>query len=54
MKYGDRAKVMNYRAVRIGGLFGGLFARDGVEVTGYASTDLRYRHEKVRMEAVEV
>jgi flagellar biosynthesis protein FlhF len=41
IKYGDRAKVMNYRTVRIGG-FLGLFTRDGVEVTGYISTDLRY------------
>jgi flagellar biosynthesis protein FlhF len=42
MKYGERAKVMNYRSVRVGGIFGGLFARDGVEVTGYISTELRY------------
>jgi flagellar biosynthesis protein FlhF len=32
---------MNYRSIRMGGIFGGLFARDGVEVTGYISTDLR-------------
>ncbi|MFP3040188.1 flagellar biosynthesis protein FlhF [Treponema primitia] len=42
LKYGERAKVMNYRTVRIGGIFGGLFSRDGVEVTGYISSDLRY------------
>jgi flagellar biosynthesis protein FlhF len=41
MKYGEKAKVMNYRSVRIGGLFGRLFARDGVEVTGYVSRKIR-------------
>jgi flagellar biosynthesis protein FlhF len=40
-KWGDRARVANYRAVRIGGIFG-LFSRDGVEITGYISSDLRY------------
>jgi flagellar biosynthesis protein FlhF len=41
-KWGDRAKVMNYRTVRIGGIFGGLFAREGVEITGYIASDFRY------------
>jgi flagellar biosynthesis protein FlhF len=41
-KWGDRAKVMNYRTVRIGGIFGGLFSREGVEITGYIGSDLRY------------
>ncbi len=35
-KYGDSAKVMHYKTVRIGG-FLGLFGREGVEVTGYFS-----------------
>jgi flagellar biosynthesis protein FlhF len=41
MKWGDRARVMNYRTVRIGGIFGGLFSREGVEITGYVAPDLR-------------
>jgi flagellar biosynthesis protein FlhF len=40
-KWGDRARVMNYRTVRIGGIFGGLFAREGVEITGYVASDFR-------------
>jgi flagellar biosynthesis protein FlhF len=42
-KWGDRARVMNYRTVPIGGIFGGrLFAREGVEITGYIASDFRY------------
>ncbi|AEF84130.1 flagellar biosynthesis protein FlhF (Flagella-associated GTP-bindingprotein) [Treponema primitia ZAS-2] len=41
LKYGERAKVMNYRTIRMGG-FLGLFTREGVEMTGYISTDIRY------------
>ncbi|HDQ13857.1 MAG TPA: flagellar biosynthesis protein FlhF [Sediminispirochaeta sp.] len=33
-KYGDRAKILTHRTVRIGG-FIGLFAKEGVEMTGY-------------------
>jgi flagellar biosynthesis protein FlhF len=40
-KWGDRARVANYRTIRIGGIFG-LFSREGVEITGYISSDLRY------------
>jgi flagellar biosynthesis protein FlhF len=40
MKWGDRAKVMNYKTVRMGGIFGGLFSREGVEVTGYIESGL--------------
>jgi flagellar biosynthesis protein FlhF len=42
MKYGDRARVMNYRTIRIGGIFGGLFSREGVEITGYVSSSFSY------------
>jgi flagellar biosynthesis protein FlhF len=49
MKYGDSARVMNYRSVRVGGIFGGLFARDGVEVTGYVATDFCYATGKAAM-----
>ncbi|MFP3088724.1 flagellar biosynthesis protein FlhF [Treponema sp. TIM-1] len=33
MKYGDRARVVLQKSIRIGGLFG-LFTKDGVEMTG--------------------
>ena len=33
-KYGDSAQVLSHKTVRMGGFFG-LFAREGVEVTGY-------------------
>jgi len=33
-RYGDRAKILTHRTVRIGG-FMGLFAKEGVEMTGY-------------------
>lgn len=33
-KYGDQAQVLSHKTVRLGG-FLGLFAREGVEVTGY-------------------
>jgi flagellar biosynthesis protein FlhF len=34
VKYGDSAQVLSHKTVRVGG-FLGLFAREGVEVTGY-------------------
>ncbi|OQY34526.1 MAG: hypothetical protein B6241_04455 [Spirochaetaceae bacterium 4572_59] len=34
LKYGDRAKIMFYKNIRIGG-FMGLFTKEGVEYTGY-------------------
>lgn len=37
-KYGESAKVMHHRNIRIPG-FLGLFSRDGVEVTGYLSKE---------------
>jgi flagellar biosynthesis protein FlhF len=38
LKYGERAKVMMQKSVRIGG-FLGLFAKEGVELTGILSSD---------------
>ncbi|MDR2630236.1 MAG: flagellar biosynthesis protein FlhF [Spirochaetaceae bacterium] len=38
MKYGDRARVMIQKSIRIGGLFG-LFSREGVEMTGIIPRD---------------
>ena len=33
-KYGESAQILSHKTVRLGG-FLGLFAREGVEVTGY-------------------
>ncbi len=38
-KYGDQAKILTHRTIRIGG-FLGLFAREGVEVTGYVANEV--------------
>jgi flagellar biosynthesis protein FlhF len=43
-KYGDKAKIMHHKTVRMGG-FLGLFGREGVEVTGY------FAHEPARQES---
>ncbi|MFW5683724.1 MAG: flagellar biosynthesis protein FlhF [Spirochaetota bacterium] len=40
MKYGDQARIMHHRSVRVGG-FLGLFTREAVEVTGYFSSEPR-------------
>ncbi len=37
-KYGEQAKVMHQRTIRLGG-FLGLFSREGVELTGYLSNE---------------
>lgn len=37
-KYGEKARIMHHRSVRIGG-FLGLFRREGVEVTGYFAAE---------------
>lgn len=36
IQYGERGKILTYRNVRMGG-FLGLFAREGIEITGYVS-----------------
>jgi flagellar biosynthesis protein FlhF len=38
LTYGEDARILTHRSVRIGG-FLGMFAREGVEVTGYLSDD---------------
>lgn len=43
LKYGDHARIMHHRTVRVGG-FLGLFTREGVEVTGYFSSEPRRRN----------
>lgn len=42
LKYGEHARIMHHRSVRVGG-FLGLFSREGVEVTGYFSREPRTR-----------
>lgn len=37
-KYGDRAKILTQKSVRMGG-FMGLFAKEGVEIAGYVSQE---------------
>ncbi|MCA1755442.1 MAG: flagellar biosynthesis protein FlhF, partial [Spirochaeta sp.] len=37
-KYGERARIMSHKSIRMGG-FMGLFSREGVEVSGYFSND---------------
>ncbi len=39
IKYGDRAKILTQRSIRMGG-FLGLFTREGVEMSGYLSNDI--------------
>ena len=39
-KFGERAKVLTQRSVRMGG-FLGMFAREGVELSGYIATETR-------------
>ena len=38
LTYGDDARILTHRSIRMGG-FLGMFAREGVEVTGYLSDD---------------
>ncbi|MBN2051535.1 MAG: flagellar biosynthesis protein FlhF [Spirochaetales bacterium] len=53
-KYGDRAKILTHRSIRIGG-FLGLFKKEGVEITGYLSqegarkTDPSFEAEKKKI-----
>jgi flagellar biosynthesis protein FlhF len=39
MKYGDRVTILYHKNIRMGGILG-LFAKDGVEVTGYTSNNV--------------
>ncbi|GAB4370420.1 MAG: flagellar biosynthesis protein FlhF [Spirochaetales bacterium] len=38
-KYGDQAKILTHRTIRIGG-FLGLFSKEGVEITGYVANGI--------------
>lgn len=46
-KYGDNARILSHKMVRMGG-FLGFFAREGVEVTGY------YSYEPVKRKTIDV
>ncbi len=39
-KYGERAKVLHYKTIRMGG-FLGMFTKEGIEVTGYFGKDAK-------------
>jgi flagellar biosynthesis protein FlhF len=47
VKYGDNARILSHKMVRMGG-FLGFFAREGVEVTGY------YSYEPVKRKTIDV
>ncbi len=47
-KYGDRAKILTRRSIRMGGVLG-LFTREGIEMSGYLSDDL-YKRKKLNLE----
>ncbi len=51
-KYGERARIMHHRSVRIGG-FLGLFRREGVEVTGYFAAEQPKRELSKRTVSLE-
>ncbi len=44
-KYGDRAKIMTHRNIRMGG-FLGFFTNEGVEISGYISNEEPLRRKK--------
>ncbi len=47
-KYGERAKILTRRSVRIGGVFG-MFTKEGIEMSGYLSDDHNKR-KKLNLE----
>lgn len=47
-KYGDRAKILTHRSVRLGG-FLGLFSKEGTELTGYISQEPK-RSQTLKLE----
>ncbi|WP_455383697.1 flagellar biosynthesis protein FlhF [Salinispira pacifica] len=47
VKYGDNARILSHKTVRLGG-FLGFFAREGIEVTGY------YSYEPVKRKTIDV
>ncbi len=47
-KYGERAKILTRRSIRVGGVLG-MFTREGIEMSGYLSDDHRKR-KKMNLE----
>ncbi len=45
-KYGENARILNHRNIRLGGILG-LFSKEGVEVTGYISSEPLRRQKLV-------
>ncbi len=53
-KYGENARILTHRSVRIGG-FMGLFSKEGVEITGYLSSEpLRRKRLEVQEEKEKI
>jgi len=48
-KYGERAKILTRRSIRIGGVLG-MFTKEGIEMSGYLSDDM-HRRKKPALEA---
>lgn len=48
-KYGDDAKIMNHRTVRVGGILG-FFAKEGVEISGYVSQEKKQESKATTLE----
>lgn len=51
-KYGERAKVLHYKTVRMGG-FLGMFSREGIEVTGYFGKEAKPEAPRPRQTDLE-
>lgn len=49
IKYGERAKILTQRSIRMGG-FMGLFKREGVEMSGYLSASEPLRSRRLNIE----
>lgn len=47
-KYGERAKILTRRSIRVGGVLG-MFTREGIEMSGYLSDD-HYKRKKLNLE----
>ena len=47
-KYGERAKILTRRSIRVGGVLG-MFTREGIEMSGYLSDD-HHKRKKLNLE----
>ncbi|MCK5152880.1 MAG: flagellar biosynthesis protein FlhF [Spirochaetales bacterium] len=48
-KYGERAKILTRRSIRIGGVLG-MFTKEGIEMSGYLSDDI-HKRKKLNLES---